>query len=29
VDRALAEMLADGTYEQISRKYFGEDIRCR
>lgn len=29
VDKALAEILADGTYEQISKKYFGEDIRCR
>ncbi|HET6436581.1 MAG TPA: ABC transporter substrate-binding protein [Anaeromyxobacter sp.] len=29
VDKALAEILADGTYEAISRKYFGEDIRCR
>ncbi len=29
VDKALAEILADGTYERISKKYFGEDIRCR
>jgi polar amino acid transport system substrate-binding protein len=29
VNKALAEMLADGTYETISKKYFGEDIRCR
>jgi polar amino acid transport system substrate-binding protein len=29
VDKALAEILADGTYETISRKYFNEDIRCR
>jgi polar amino acid transport system substrate-binding protein len=29
VDKALAEILADGTYEAISKKYFGEDIRCR
>jgi len=29
VDKALAEMLADGSYEAISKKYFGEDIRCR
>jgi polar amino acid transport system substrate-binding protein len=29
VDKALAEILADGTYEAISKKYFGDDIRCR
>ncbi len=29
VDKALAEILADGSYEAISKKYFGEDIRCR
>ncbi len=29
VDRALAEVMADGTYEKLSRKYMGEDIRCR
>jgi polar amino acid transport system substrate-binding protein len=29
VDKALAEILADGTYETLSRKYFNEDIRCR
>jgi polar amino acid transport system substrate-binding protein len=29
VNRALAEILADGTYETISKKYFNEDIRCR
>lgn len=29
VNKALSEMLADGTYERISRKYTGEDIRCR
>lgn len=28
VNKALAEMQADGTYEKISKKYFGEDIRC-
>jgi polar amino acid transport system substrate-binding protein len=28
-DKALDELLADGTYEAISKKYFGEDIRCR
>ncbi len=29
IDKALAEIQADGTYEKISRKYLGEDIRCR
>jgi polar amino acid transport system substrate-binding protein len=29
VDKALAEVLADGTYEAISRKWMKEDIRCR
>jgi polar amino acid transport system substrate-binding protein len=29
VDKALATMLADGTYAAISKKWFGEDIRCR
>jgi polar amino acid transport system substrate-binding protein len=29
VDKALAEILADGTYEAISMKYLKEDIRCR
>jgi polar amino acid transport system substrate-binding protein len=29
VNKALAEILADGTYEAISKKYFGDDIRCR
>lgn len=28
-NKALAEVIADGTYEKISRKYMGEDIRCR
>jgi polar amino acid transport system substrate-binding protein len=28
VNAKLAEMLADGAYEKISKKYFGEDIRC-
>jgi polar amino acid transport system substrate-binding protein len=28
-NKALAEVLADGTYEQISKKYLGDDIRCR
>jgi polar amino acid transport system substrate-binding protein len=29
VNKALAELLADGTYEAISRKWMKEDIRCR
>jgi len=29
VDKALAELLADGTYASISKKYTGDDIRCR
>ncbi len=29
VDKALAAMLADGTYATISRKWFNEDIRCK
>ena len=29
VDKALAEVMADGTYERISKKYMNEDIRCR
>lgn len=29
IDKALAEIQADGTYEKISKKYMGEDIRCR
>jgi polar amino acid transport system substrate-binding protein len=29
IDKALAEIQADGTYEAISKKYMGEDIRCR
>jgi polar amino acid transport system substrate-binding protein len=29
VNGKLAEILADGTYERISKRYFGEDIRCR
>ncbi len=28
-NKALGEILADGTYERISKKYMGEDIRCR
>jgi polar amino acid transport system substrate-binding protein len=29
IDKALAAMMSDGTYAQISKKYFGEDIRCK
>lgn len=29
VNKALAEMMADGTYEAISKKWMKEDIRCR
>ncbi|MCM2334437.1 MAG: transporter substrate-binding domain-containing protein, partial [Anaeromyxobacteraceae bacterium] len=29
VNKALGEILADGTYEAISRKWMKEDIRCR
>jgi polar amino acid transport system substrate-binding protein len=28
VNTALAEIQKDGTYEKISKKYFGEDVRC-
>lgn len=28
-NKALADVLADGTYKAISEKYFKEDIRCR
>lgn len=28
-DKGLAAILADGTYAAISKKYFGEDIRCK
>jgi polar amino acid transport system substrate-binding protein len=28
-NKALAEVMADGTYEAISKKYMNEDIRCR
>lgn len=27
-DKALADMQSDGTYEQLSKKWFSEDIRC-
>jgi polar amino acid transport system substrate-binding protein len=29
VDKALAAIMADGTYAAISKKWFNEDIRCR
>jgi polar amino acid transport system substrate-binding protein len=29
VNKALADLLADGSYEAISRKWLKEDIRCR
>jgi len=28
-DEALAALLADGTYQAISEKWFKEDIRCK
>jgi polar amino acid transport system substrate-binding protein len=28
-DKALAEVMADGTYKTLSEKYFQEDIRCK
>jgi polar amino acid transport system substrate-binding protein len=29
LDKALQELMADGTYEKISKKYLNEDVRCR
>jgi polar amino acid transport system substrate-binding protein len=29
INKALDEILADGTYEAISKKYMNEDIRCK
>ena len=29
VDKALAEVMADGTYKTLSEKYMKEDIRCQ
>jgi polar amino acid transport system substrate-binding protein len=29
VNKALKEIMADGTYEAISKKYLNEDVRCR
>lgn len=28
-NKALAEVMSDGTYIALSKKYFGEDIRCK
>ena len=28
-NKGLAEVMADGTYEKISKKYFDADIRCQ
>jgi ABC-type amino acid transport substrate-binding protein len=25
----LAALLADGSYAQLSKRYFGEDVRCK
>ncbi|AEV16011.1 Amino acid ABC transporter, periplasmic amino acid-binding protein [Thermus sp. CCB_US3_UF1] len=29
LNRALADLMKDGTYAQVSKKWFGEDVRCR
>jgi polar amino acid transport system substrate-binding protein len=29
IDKALADLMADGTYAAISQKYLHEDVRCR
>ena len=29
VDKALAELMADGTYKKLSEKYLMEDVRCK
>ncbi|BDG16578.1 ABC transporter substrate-binding protein [Thermus brockianus] len=29
LNNALAELMKDGTYAQISKKWFGEDVRCK
>jgi polar amino acid transport system substrate-binding protein len=29
INKALQEIMADGTYEALSKKYFNEDVRCR
>jgi polar amino acid transport system substrate-binding protein len=28
VNKALAQIMQDGTYDRISRKYFGQNVRC-
>lgn len=28
-NKALAEVMADGSYAALSKKYFGEDVRCK
>jgi polar amino acid transport system substrate-binding protein len=28
-NQALAALMADGSYAQLSRRYFGEDVRCK
>ena len=28
-NKGLAEVMADGTYEKLSKKYFDQDIRCK
>ena len=28
-NKALAALMADGSYAQLSKKYFGEDVRCK
>ena len=28
-NKALAEVMADGSYATLSKKYFGEDVRCK
>jgi len=29
LNQALADLMKDGTYAQISKKWFGEDVRCK
>ncbi|WP_234553274.1 ABC transporter substrate-binding protein [Thermus caliditerrae] len=29
LNKALADLMKDGTYAQISKKWFGEDVRCK
>jgi polar amino acid transport system substrate-binding protein len=28
VNKAVVDLMADGTYAALSKQYFGEDIRC-